>query len=652
MSTEPSIEQGGIRTALSQMPAFLVSFLVHAAILAILISIPVFVDSGAVELALESIMSEELKQDPNQQLEVETEIATTLNVVPGGTVSTEVGAAQQPQVSKIRITESKVMQEPTINAVVADMSLPSDSLIGDDLGEGQVTGQVGAIVEGYGAALGRITQELLRIMREQRVLVVWLFDESESMKDDREEIAQKFDKVYQELGIASKKDKKLRKGKEVLQTVIASYGNDIHEWTKEPTEDIKLVREAIAKVPIDTSGEERMCQSIRDVIRKYRTRANRAKRKLVVIVVSDESGDDGQYLEEAVAEAKRTKAPVYVLGRESVFGYPYARQRWTDPVTKLSFWPRVRRGPETAFPECLQWNGLHARWDAYSAGFGAYEQVRLCRESGGIFFALPGEEKNLAGRGALDKRVYEFLAMKEYTPLLLPRKIYVQERSKSKFRTVLWNVIAELNPQKNELLFDSHDPQLNIRQEHYPLDINEFKEEAAKQVLKAVRAMTILNDQAIPLMESIKPLRATEPSQRWRAAYDLAYAQLTVFRLRLYQYLLAMDDHVHKNPQTKKKESNEWNVWWSRQIILPDEAQFERLKTAFNLKLTREEYLQMVKDETARAKELLQLVSDQHPETPWAQRAQRELRDGFGMKFSERFWDPRYSSSNVKVPKL
>ena len=82
--------------------------------------------------------------------------------------------------------------------------------------------------------------------------------------------------------------------------------------------------------------------------------------------------------------------------------------------------------------------------------------------------------------------------MKEYTPLLLPRKIYVQERTKSKFRMGLWRVIAELNPQKNELLFDSHDPELNIRQEHYPLDINEFKNEAGKQVVKAVRAMTCL----------------------------------------------------------------------------------------------------------------------------------------------------------------
>ena len=164
--------------------------------------------------------------------------------------------------------------------------------------------------------------------------------------------------------------------------------------------------------------------------------------------------------------------------------------------------------------------------------------------------------------------------------------------------------------------------------------------------------MSILENQAIPLMASIKPLRAREASQRWRAAYDLADAQLAAFRLRLFQYILAMDDHVYTNPKPKNEKANEWNVRWSRKIIMPDKDQFERLKTTFKLKLTREEYLAMVQEQTDEAKQRLNYVSEQHPGTPWAQRAQRELRDGFGMQFSDRFWDPRYRDNKVKVPKL
>ena len=69
------------------------------------------------------------------------------------------------------------------------------------------------------------------MMRESKVMVVWLFDESESMKDDQQEIADQFHKIYEELGIAAKSDKELSKRPrgdrlqdEVLLTAITSYG--------------------------------------------------------------------------------------------------------------------------------------------------------------------------------------------------------------------------------------------------------------------------------------------------------------------------------------------------------------------------------------------------------------------------------------------
>ena len=659
MSTEETAETGMgglLPESLRELPAFAVSLILHVAILAALLFITFELDSRRDEIAVESIINEEFKQDPNQQLEVETEIATTLNVVSGGTVSTEVGATAQPTMSKVQVTESKVMQEPTLNAVVADMTLATDSMIGDDLGEGEVTGEVGAIVEGYGAAMGRLTQELLRMMRQQKVLVVWLFDESYSMKDDREEIARKFEKVYQELGIAEQQDKQLKRNEEVLLTVVSSYGDDIHEWTKEPTNDVEKIKAAMLKVPVDDSGEEAMCRSIRDMIVKYRTRANRNKRKLVVVVVSDESGDDGQFVEEAIVQARRTKAPVYILGRESIFGYPYAHQRWIDEPTGEVFWPRIRRGPETAYPEALQWNGLHARHDAFSAGFGPYEQVRLARDTGGIFFALPGEERELAGQGSTETRQFEFLAMKEYQPLLLPRKTYAEERARSDFRKMIWDVIVLLNPSENDLLFPAFDRELSIRSEHFPLAINEFGAEAQRQVLKAARAMGLIN-QVLPMLDKVAPLRATEGSQRWRANYDLAYAQLLTFRIRLFQYLLAMDAHVNASPPTipKNPKSNEWNIWWDRRnVIVPDEAQFSRLKAGFKLKQTREEYLAEVDEQKQRAIDMLKAVQEEHSGTPWAQRARNEIASGFGMRVADRLWDPsgKRSEAAKRVPKF
>jgi len=532
----------------------------------------------------------------------------------------------------------------------------SDEVMAAELGEGEITGEVGSMVEGYGAAMGIISQEIIRMMRQQKVTVIWLFDESGSLVDDRKEIRENYLRVYQELGIAASQDKDLRRGSELLLTVVASYGKEIHEHTPRPTADPELVMAAIDKVQEDPSGEENMCGSIGLIIKKYTRMAIQGKRKLAVIVVSDESGDDGDSVEEAILAAKSAKAPIYVMGRESMFGYPYARQRWTyeDKAKdiKEDFWLRIRRGPETAFPECLQWDGLEARWDAQSAGFGPYEQVRMAKESGGIFFVLPGEEETLVGAGANDKRKYDFLALREYTPLLLSRREYFEQRATSPFRQTLWNVIARLNPSSNKVLFESHDPELNIRDEHYPLLPGPFQEEALKQVQKAVKAMMLVNE-GLGLLEDVKPLRAQEASQRWRAGYDLAYAQLHIFRLRLYQFLLTMDAHANNMPAPQDPMANEWNFWRNSQSnMVPNEEQFARLKNAFQLKMERSEYITMVATEEKKAFDLLDVVIKEHPGTPWARRAQSEKAGGFGFVVGDRLWDPKAIRNTIKLPNL
>ncbi|MCA9036017.1 MAG: VWA domain-containing protein [Planctomycetaceae bacterium] len=613
--------------------------------------IPVIIEQVAPEVMIESIFTKELPQEEiTRELDLETTPSDSLNVIAGGTPSTAVGAAAQPVATPVNVQQANVMREADIRPVLTDVSLPTDNMIGTELGEGEISGEVGAMVEGYGAAMGVITQELVRMMRQQKVTVIWLFDESGSLVDDRKEIRENYIRVYEELGIAASQDEDLRKGSELLLTVVCGYGATIHKLTPRPTSDIEQIKTAIDRVPIDESGTENMCDSITKVINEYKPTALRGKRKLAVIVVTDESGDDGQYVEDAVTAARAAKAPVYFMGRESMFGYPYARQRWVDPETNLPHWISIRRGPETEFPECLQWNGLRARWDAQSSGFGPYEQVRIAKESGGIFFVLPGEEQSLVGRGANDKRKYDFLAMREYSPLLLSRPEYFRERATSEFRETLWQVIARLNPTKNTLLFEKDDPELNIKHEHYKLDLAGFRQEAASQAVRAARAMA-LTEETIAMLEKIRPLRASESSQRWRAGYDLAIAQLYVFRLRLFQFLLAIDNHVNNFPQPKDSRANEWNIWWNRKTIVPDEAQFGRLKTAFNLTMTRDEYIAMVKAEEKAAVERLQSVIKEHDGTPWARRAQQEINDGFGFVITDRFWDPKYGMP-TKLPKL
>ena len=275
--------------------------------------------------------------------------------------------------------------------------------------------------------------------------------------------------MYEELGIQQRKDDVLRDQDQVLLTAICSFGKGLNYLTKKPTTDVNEIRQAIDRIPIDESGDENMCSAIETVINKYKSQARGQKRRMVVIIVSDESpsdsGDmnfDSQALENAIKQCEDTRTPAYVLGREAIFGYPFARIHWTDPVYNLRHWVRINRGPETGYPECLQWNGLHSRWDSFSSGFGPYSQVRLCKETGGIFFMLPGEEENLAGAGAHEERKFAALAMKEYEPLLLARRDYAESRARSKYRTGLWEIIVATNAHKIG--------ELNMRVHHYSTD--------------------------------------------------------------------------------------------------------------------------------------------------------------------------------------
>ncbi|QDT94955.1 vWA domain-containing protein [Gimesia aquarii] len=618
--------------------AFFTSLIVHAVILLGMAMIHHQITDSQPEVAIETIFDDVRDQAEFEQvLETNLTVSENLSVTSGGTVSTNVGASTAPTISSQKIEKSESLKEPEIKISAGEITAPGDDILGEDLGVGEVTGEVGAVVDGYGPAMSRISKEMIRIMRDERALVVWLFDESESMRDDQKEVYDNFNKIYAELGIATKQDAKARSRDQALLTAILSFGKTVRVHTEKPTADLKKIQEAITKIPVDASGLENMCQAIAATIDKYTVLARKTDRRLCIILVTDESGDDGDKVEEAITRAKRADAPIYILGRESVFGYPYARQVWIDPKYKLKHWLDVNRGPETAFPEAMQYDGLHRRWDSFSAGFGPYEQMRIARETGGIFFVLPGKEKNLAGAGKSLARRFRFQDTKVYQPLLLSRRDYDAARSASKFRTGIWKVIVTLNPHK--------DNQLNIKEHSYPIQKKDFYDIGSKEVPKAIRAMGLLQ-KSVDILESIKPLRAQEKSQRWRAAYDLTLAQCLAYRVRLFQFCLAMDQHAKNMPAPKKKESNVWHVVRGKKMLPPDPAQVKLTKVSV------ENLNQQLKKAEAQYKQVIK----EHAATPWAQRAQFELNQGFGMSFKESFRDPRYDKfgkdKEIKLPKL
>ncbi len=482
-------------------------------------------------------------------------------------------------------------------------------------GGGLVAGDVTYEASDVGASLDQIAREILRHLTQHKLTVVWLFDESESMKDDQKAVKQKFDRIIQELKLHAESQDPKKKAAEPLNHAIVSFGNDIHYGIEKPTGDIERIGRAIDKIPVDESGTENTLHAIDTVIENY-AGVIKKDRKLLIVLVTDESGDDGGYVEEAHQAVVNRGVPIYVIGRQSLFGYGRAHLRYIDPVTKDVYWPSIHRGPETADIEILQWDGLHDRWDEQPSGFAPYELARLTKDSGGIFFLLPSEE-NMRVRQR--EKAYRIADLKEYVPDYKSRTQYVADRNKSEFRRTLYEIIQAT---KN---FPYHC--------RFPVAPELMIPAANEAGSVATTRLNVLLD-IEKRLESLQKLRDREPEKRWQAHYDLMLAQIVTYQIKSFEYRACLEEMIKTKPQPKKTPSADVNVEWDLHHSRDRKAPKER---------TEKKYVEATK--------LLKEVIERHPKTPWADLAQDELNRGFGVQRNEFVHNPRYYDREKMVPK-
>jgi len=488
----------------------------------------------------------------------------------------------------------------------------------------RMIGEQRAVVDGYQEALDRITQEVLLLLEKEKVLLVWCFDQSESMKDDQKEIRDRLTRVYEELGLA----KSASGGS--LTNAVTSYGQSFLVHTPAPTSNMTKLRKAIDSVPIDPSGKEIMLQAVSRSISEYQAVARRGRRRMALVLVTDESGDfeeNYRFLEEVIIQAKKARCMVYVLGREAVFSYPYAYMRWKHPQTHHMHWLRIDRGPETPYVEQLQTNGFHRRYDAHPSGFGPYDQSRLARETGGIFFLLPSIETSLV-RG--EKRRYDLEQMRRYLPDVRSREQYLLARQNSELQKILWKVISDLNP------YDAKIAQIIEMRVHFSPQPEPFLRQVQVELAKSLVYLEYLG-RAIKAIEQAKPLREEERASRWQANYDLLYAQLLAYAARIYEYGAYLE-HFKRNPQIVP-------------LVKPPNLRL----TGWHIR-TRKKTLtgETIKPFVEKSMKLLKQIMVDHPSTPWSARARYELNRGFGVELAPHYHGPtpKITGPLVQVPRL
>jgi hypothetical protein len=606
--------------------AFVVSLLFHMVLLLALGLIPYILPDNQVTLTItapvEDLLIEDLKLPTDFAFSEQPSVDVGANSV--GDVEMAMSLAQV--VSDVSDIPSPMEMEPVIDAKIEinqEIQVATGLHFSENL---SVKGAAGEGVTGAEGAIDRLTFEILRSMEERKTLVVWLFDQSASLNRQRRSIYERFDRIYEELGvIESSGDPAFAKrdDKPLLTSVIA-FGQGIHLMTKEPTDDLPTIKAAVEAIQQDDSGIERIFSTIHmavDRYKQFRTRSpvtNQADRNVMIVAFTDERGDDLDGLEPTISLCRRYAVPVYAVGVPAPFGREETLVKWVDPdpqYDQTAQWGEVNQGPESLFPERLKLvtGSLADELDPMDSGFGPFALTRLCYETGGIFFSVhPNRNVNReVSRGEIDafsaylKHFFDPHVMRPYRPDYVSADEYLRRAQANQTRAAL------LTAARKSWVSSMGKPQLRfVRRSE--AELSNSLSEAQKG---AAKAEPLLNE----LYETLRVGEADRPREtapRWQAGYDLAMGQVmaTMVRTQAYNAMLAQ---AKRGMPFANANNNTWVLAPSSEVTIDS-----RLGKA-----------------AEKAVEYLQRVIDEHPDTPWALLARHELDTPIGWMWTEEFTD-------------
>lgn len=485
----------------------------------------------------------------------------------------------------------------------------SDSLPVQGAGSVGTTGALGAI--------DRITHEIMTSVELQPTLVVWLFDQSGSLRDERAKILKRFRSIYDQLGvIEASKNPAFRKDiDKPLLTAIVGFGEVPRMLTDEPTDDIDAILAAVEAIEDDDSGRENVFQAISKSADRFRTyrRAKFGSRNVMLVVFTDESGDDVDRLDETVELCRNLAMPVYVVGRPAPFGRKSAYVKWIDPDPKFDQrpqWVPVNLGPETLMPERLKLHFLGAGRDdqLLDSGYGPYALTRLCYETGGLYFSSHPNRKvgrNVSGRetsnlAAHISTFFDPQVMRRYQPDYLSVQEYRKRLQTNRARGAL---VAAAQMSWTSPLED-------IRMRFPKRDESQLATSlSVAQRDAAVRQPKL--DRICQTLQAGEADRDQLKTSRWQVGYDLAMGRALAAKVRNVGYN-AMLAKAKQGMAFAEEKSNTW--------ILSADEEFANSS------------LEKIAD---KAEFYLRRVLEDHADTPWAKLAERELRSPLGWRWKE-----------------
>ncbi|MEC8557527.1 MAG: vWA domain-containing protein [Planctomycetota bacterium] len=605
--------------------AFAVSILFHVVLVVALAVLPSFAMQTAEKLVFKSVPPTEIEEEVTLFDQVAYSEEPSLEIGANSALSNSQALSMAPIVADISEIPSPSEYEPQLNPTV-ELNNQVQQAVGLVNNETIVKGMTGVGTTGTDGAVDRITYEILQSMEERPTLVVWFFDQSGSLLKRRKEIRDRFDRIYEEVGIveATVEEKTGKKiSEEPLLTSVFAFGEGVNLLTPKPTADLTEIKDAIDSIEMDSSGTERVFSAIykgTEKFKRYRSGSTGVgpKRNVMFIAVTDERGDDVIGLDATIRECRKFAIPVYVLGVPSPFGREFSYVKYVDPDPKFDQspqWAQVDQGPESIMTERVK---LGFREDFYNepvvdSGFGPFALSRLSYETGGIYFTIHPNRKigQRVRRNEIDafaSRLEYFFdpeTMVKYRPDYVSKDEYMKRISDSPLRQIL--VRAAQMP-RTEILESPAQNFVKRSEAAFSTELTEAQKKAAR-----------VQPQLTVLAEMLKLGREhvdKEGSPRWLAGFELALGTVLAHKVRAESYNLMLA----KAKRGMKFETEKNNTW----RLEPDQ------EISVGSKVAKDGLL---------ATELLENVAEAHKGTPWGLLAMRELQNPVGWKWVEDYTD-------------
>lgn len=576
-----------------------ISFCIHIIALLILSLFTISVEKKQQSLVIDllPVDSEIIQENKIEEIENFSEDITVIkpqsvanNSIPQ--IETEISI---PQIDT-NFSDIKNTQQPLIDNEILTKDIVLG--LGDNIDQQQNVGGV----------LDRLTIEIINHAENKDLNVIWLFDASVSLTAQRSDIKNRIVKIFNELSHREVG------GKQIYHTV-GSFGKDYKSVTKIPTQAIKSFVDSIDSISIDESGIENIFNAIDSLCQQYKSYHN------MVIVFTDEVGDDIDCLEKCISTTKKYQIPVYVVGPPAPFGLPKILFKYVDPDPKFDQkerWVEIKQGPETLFKMTLDIESLPVDQSGLDSGFGPYALTRLCYNSGGIYFSIhPNRtddivlKKNIQPLSSNITKFFDIEVMKKYSPDY--RHILTQQKEidNNKIKWALVNACQI----PIRIVYDQKMSFTAFNESEFVEQLNDAQNFAARLEPKIERIYVLL--------KSVENLAENLDDKRWLASYHLAMGRIlaTKCRIELYNIILA---EAKSGLKKKNPKTNCWTLSFDENVN-SNNSQINKIFDS--------------------AQKHLDYVVVNFPDTPWSYIASEELRTPMGYKWTEEYKEPTKSST-------